>query len=58
MEGDECIIKLKFDYIKHHTAVSFPAAILLKDAVASIPYTIASKNSAEIIKGTLMMEAR
>ena len=53
VEGDECIIKLKFDYIKHHTTVSFPAAILLKDAVASIPYTIA----AEIIKETLMMEA-
>jgi len=58
VEGDECIIKLKFDYIKHHTTVGFPAAILLKDAVASIPYTITSKNSAEIIKGTLVMEVQ
>ena len=58
MEGDDCIVKLKFDYIKHHTKVSFPAAILLKDTVTSIPYTITSKNSAEIIKGTLMMEAQ
>ena len=58
VEGNECIIKLKFDYIKHHTTVSFPAAILLKDAVASIPYTITSKNSAEIIKGTLVMEVQ
>ena len=38
--------------------IDVPAAILLKDAVASIPYTIASKNLAEIIKGTLMMEAQ
>lgn len=56
VEGNECIVKLKFDYIKHHTTVSFPAAILLKEKVASIPYTITSKNSADIIEGELVVE--
>ena len=56
VEGDECIVKLKFDYIKHHTTVSFPAAIILKEKVASIPYTITSKNSADIIEGELVVE--
>ena len=56
VEGNECIVKLKFDYIKHHTTVSFPAAILLKEKIASIPYTITSKNSADIIEGELVVE--
>ena len=56
MEGEACIVKLKFDYIKHHTTVSFPAAILLKETVSSIPYTITSKNSADVIEGELVVE--
>lgn len=56
IEGDECIVKLKFDYIKHHTTVSFPAAILLKETVSSIPHTITSMNSADVIVGELVVE--
>lgn len=53
--GNVCVIKLKFDYIKHHTSIAFPSAILLKEPVKSIPYTITSKNSAEIIEGTIQV---
>ena len=49
LENDYYVIKLKFDYIKHHTTVAFPAAILLKEKVDVIQYSITSKNSAEII---------
>lgn len=51
--GSEYVISLKFDYIKHHTTTAFPAAILLKEAVKSIPYTITSKNSPDIIEGNI-----
>ena len=48
LDGDSYVIKLKFDYLKHHTMVAFPAAILLKG--------ITSKNSAEVIDGVLKVE--
>lgn len=47
------ILKLKFDYIKHHTTVAFPTAIFLKSTADSISYTITSRNSADIIHGTI-----
>lgn len=51
--GEDCICKLKIDYIKHHTVVAFPTPLLLKGIPTEIPYTITSKNAAEIIRGTI-----
>jgi len=49
------ILKLKFDYIKHHTTVAFPAAIFLKNAPSTIAYKISSRNSADIIRGSISL---
>ena len=50
------IVKLKFDYLKHHTTAAFPAAVLLRAKPETIRYTITSKNSAEVIDGNLLVE--
>ncbi len=52
-DGEYYVIKLKVDYLKHNTIVAFPAAILLKEKIDSIDYTITSKNSSEVITGSL-----
>lgn len=53
--GEYYIAKLKFDYIKHNTAVAFPSVILLHHELKEIPYVITSKHSAERIVGTLLV---
>ncbi len=50
--GENYICKLKIDYIKHHTVVAFPTPLLLKGIPKEIPYTITSKNAADVIHGT------
>ncbi len=55
-DGTYFVVKLKFDYLKHHTAVSFPAAVPLRHKPETIRYTITSKNSAEIITEELLVE--
>jgi len=55
--GKDYICKLKIDYIKHHTVVAFPTPLPLKGIPAEIPYTITSKNAAEIIQGTIKVSA-
>ena len=47
------ILKVKFDYIKHHTAVAFPSIILLNDYITEIPYTITSKHCANEVNGII-----
>ena len=47
-EGDHISVKLSVDYIKHHTAVAFPAVIFVKQDISSIPYTISSKKLPDI----------
>lgn len=47
------ILKLKFDYIKHHTTVAFPVAIFLKNAPSTISYKISSRNSADVLSGDI-----
>ena len=51
--GDNYTLKLKVDYIKHHTAVAFPTVLLLKGEVSEIPYRITSKNNPNIVEGVL-----
>ena len=47
------VIKLKFDYIKHHTIIAFPTPLFIKNAPTEILYSITSQNSATIIEATL-----
>ncbi len=54
--GDNYIIKLKIDYIKHNTTVAFPTILLLKNNIKEIPYKITSKNNPEIVSGTLIVK--
>ena len=51
--GNNYILKLKVDYIKHHTSVAFPTILLLKGEVSEIPYRITSKNNPNIVEGVL-----
>lgn len=52
-EGEKYIVKLKIDYIKHNTIVAFPSVIFIKEPFNSIPYTITSKNSPDIVTGEI-----
>ena len=47
-EDDHVSLKLSVDYIKHHTAVAFPAVIFVKQDISSISYTISSKKLPDI----------
>ena len=55
-DGDNYIVKLKVDYIKHNTAVSFPTILFVKDTIQKIPYKISSKNNPEIVEGILTVK--
>lgn len=54
--GDNYIVKLKVDYIKHHTCVAFPSILFVKDDIESIPYKITSKNSPEVFEGVVKVQ--
>ena len=55
-EGEEFTVKLKFDYIKHNTTIAFPSVIFIKESFKSLPYTITSKNSPEIVFGEIKIK--
>lgn len=55
-EKDKCILKVKFDYIKHHTVIAFPTPIFLQQVPTEIEYTITSQNSPDILSGKLFVE--
>lgn len=55
-EGEEYIVKLKFDYIKHNTTIAFPSIIFIKESFNLILYTITSKNSPEIVSGEIKIK--
>lgn len=52
-EGEDYIVKLKIDYIKHNTTIAFPTIIFIKEQCGSIPYQITSKNSPEVVSGEI-----
>ena len=55
-EKDQCIMKVKFDYIKHHTVIAFPTPIFLQQVPNEIEYTITSQNSPDILSGKLLVQ--
>lgn len=52
-ENGKRILRLKFEYIKHHTAIAFPSVIFVTEEEKNIPYSITSKHSADILTGVL-----
>ena len=56
-EGEEYIVKIKFDYIKHNTIIAFPSIIFIKEPFTVMPYTITSKNSQEVVSGEINITA-
>ena len=55
--GDQYIVKLKVDYIKHNTTVAFPSILFHKDKIIEIPYKITSKNNPNVIEGVLKVQS-
>jgi len=51
--GQYDILKLRFDYIKHHTTIAFPTPIFMKSIPEKISYQITSQNMAEVESGTI-----
>lgn len=56
LSENKYIVKLKVDYIKHNTTVSFPTVLLVKKKIDEIRYKITSKNNPDIIEGTLNVQ--
>ena len=54
-EGEEYIVKIKFDYIKHNTTIAFPSVIFIKAPFTVMPYMITSKNSPNVISGEIVI---
>ena len=54
--GDNYIIKLKVDYIKHNTIVAFPSILFVKDEITEIPYKITSRNNPDVVKSVLNIQ--
>jgi len=54
--GENYIVKLKMDYIKHNTCVAFPSVLFIKGDVESIPYKITSKNSPDVVEGVINVQ--
>ena len=52
-EGENYIVKLKVDYIKHNTTVAFPSILFVKDQITEIPYKITSKNNPDVVEGVV-----
>lgn len=49
-------MKVKFDYIKHHTVIAFPTPIFLQQVPTEIEYTITSQNSPDILSGKILVQ--
>lgn len=56
LSGENYIVKLKVDYIKHNTTVAFPSVLFVKDRITEIPYKITSKNNPDVVEGVLSVE--
>lgn len=56
--GDHTYLKLHFDYIKQHTTVAFPSALILKSPIKNIEYEITSKHNPNVIHSILRIEER
>ncbi len=56
--GDKTVLKVNFDYIKHHTIVAFPTVVFVKKIPSEIGYRITSKKTADVVSGKIEVESR
>lgn len=52
-EGEDTVVELHIDYLKHNTAVAFPTVLFVSEDLSEIEYVIRSKRRAEETKGTI-----
>ena len=50
-------MKIKFDYIMHHTVIAFSTPIFLEQAPTEIEYAITSQNFPDILSGKLLVKS-
>lgn len=48
-DSENYILKLKVNYIKHHTIIAFPSVVFVKECLNELTYSITSKDSPDII---------
>ncbi len=53
LDNEQYVIKVKVDYLKHHSIVAFPTPILLCGTPNIVEYRITSKNAADILAGKI-----
>lgn len=53
--GENYIVKVRFEYIKHNKSVAFPSVILFFNEISKIKYTITSKHCPEKIDGEIIL---
>ena len=53
VDNDNIVLKIHFDYLKHHNAMAFPSVIFVDENLSSIQYSITSKHNGEVVKGTI-----
>lgn len=55
--GEDYILKLNFDYLKHNTTVAFPSVIFLRNEIDTLSYQITSQNNEDVINGEIEIVA-
>ena len=55
-DGDDFVVKLRFDHLNHHKNVAFPSPFLLKGKPGEILYTITSRNSTDVLSGRIAVK--
>lgn len=55
-DGDDFVVKLRFDHLKHHMTVAFPSPLLLREKPEEILYTITSINSSDVLNGRISVK--
>ena len=53
VDNDCVILKIHFDYLKHHNAMAFPSVIFVDESLSNIEYTITSKHNSDVVKGSI-----
>jgi len=57
IEDDTVILKIRFDYIKHNTAVAFPCVLFVNEtSISDVDYQITSKYVDSVCTGTIPKE--
>ncbi len=53
-DANNITVRLKIDYLKHHTVIAFPSILFVKDDISSIEYVIKSKKIPDVQTGAII----